>query len=65
MKSKNVKSTPTKGKSNKRADSTTKVAMNIGILPSGVYRARKMIDGIAYSATFSNKKNAKRWLNSL
>jgi hypothetical protein len=54
-----------KAKRNKRPDSTTKVSDNIGILPSGIYRARKMINGVAYSQNFSSKAKAKRWISNL
>lgn len=57
--------TATKGKVSKRADSTTKVCDNIGILPSGMYRARKMVNGVAYSCNFTSKKKAKSWISSL
>lgn len=56
---------PVKGKMSKRADSTTKVTINIGILPSGVYRARKMVNGVAYSQNFSSKAKAKNWVANL
>jgi len=57
--------TKTKGKSNKRSDSTTKISMNIGVLPSGMYRARKMVNGVNYSQYFTNKRTAQAWINNL
>jgi hypothetical protein len=57
--------TPAKGKTNKRADSTTKISTNIGILPSGMYRARKMVNGVCYSQYFTNKRTAQKWINTL
>lgn len=57
--------TPAKGKSNKRADSTTRISTNIGILPSGMYRARRTINGVNYSRYFSNKRTAQKWIDSL
>ena len=57
--------TMTKGKRNKRADSTTKISTNIGVLPSGMYRARKMVNGVNYSQYFTNKRIAQAWVNNL
>lgn len=54
-----------KTKSNKRPDSTTRIADNIGVLASGVYRARKMVNGIAYSQNFTSKAKAKSWIANL
>lgn len=62
---KSTKKLSRKAKSNKRPDSTTKICDNIGVLPSGVYRARKMINGVAYSQNFTSKAKAKSWISNL
>jgi hypothetical protein len=47
------------------ASTTTRISTNIGVMPSGVYRARKAVDGVKYSCNFTNLKEARKWINSL
>lgn len=54
-----------KTKANRSADCTARLVDNIGVLPSGVYRVRKQIDGVCYSKNFTNLRKAKNWLKNL
>lgn len=47
---------------NKNPYAATRVCKNIDVFPSGVYRGRKMINGVAYTENFTSLTNAKKWL---
>lgn len=50
---------------NKNASTAKRVVNNIGKYPNGIYRVRKMIDGVNYTETFSSLTRAKKYLKSL
>jgi hypothetical protein len=54
-----------KTKANRNPYSTKRVSTNLGVLPSGNYRARKSVDGVFHSKNFSNKAKAMAWLKSI
>lgn len=61
-----MKSTKTSTKTNKSvSNSQSTVCENLYLLPSGVYRARRQMNGTIYSRNFTNKAKAKAWLNTL
>lgn len=67
MNKKTAKKTATKKttKTNRNIYSTTSVQENIGVLPSGMYRVRKSVNGVRYSKNFSTLKACRQWLKSL
>lgn len=59
------KKTATTKRANKTVATNTYVCENIGRLESGMYRARKCVQGVKYSRNFSSIRAAKTWVNSL
>lgn len=52
-------------KQKRNTNSTVRVYTNIGVLPSGNYRARKMVNGVPYSKNFTSLKACRNWLKNI
>lgn len=56
--------TPAK-KASKNAYTSTYSCDNVSKLNTGMYRARKMVNGVRLSRNFTLLRDAKTWVNSL